>query len=273
MALLDNPGGSDENRIATLPQAGTAGNEIAPVNQGVSTGQTNNPPSKLRSGQIPPPDARVMPPASTWSAPMAPPTATQEPTATPTPTATLVPTATPVAAPAPEPTATPMPTATLAPTVTPVPAAPAPTRSPTEWLIQHPAHPKITGAKAETSMLLQGCYLGSRTAARKFRLASWDVWDPSRYGSELKFVKIITNNGEQLPLERGACYEARGEKHVDSDEEYVCLDRNATHPQQSPCDNYRENEVMPTFILYPDRADEPENFADSFVLIRKPPSE
>ena len=279
MAFLDNPGGSDENRIATLPPAVATGNEIAPVNQGVSTGQTNNPPSKLRSGQLPPPDARVMPPSSTWSAPMAPPTATPmptatpEPAATPVPTATLFPTAMPVVASAPEPAATPIPAATLAPTVTPVPAAPAPTLAPTEWLIQHPAHPKVTDAKAGTRVLLQGCYLGNRTASRKFRLASWDVWDPGRYGSELKFAKIITNNGAQLPLEQGACYEARGDKHVDIDEEYVCLDRNAVHPQQSPCDNYRENEVMPTFILYPDRADEPENFADSFVLIRKPPSE
>ena len=73
-------------------------------------------------------------------------------------------------------------------------------------------------------MLLQGCYLGNNTSARKFRLASWDVWDPSKYGSELKFVKIVTNTGARVPLEPGMCYEARLVKHVNSPDEYVCLD-------------------------------------------------
>ena len=288
MAFVDNPGGSDENRIAILPSAVAAGSGKAPVNpeaeapanlQG-STGQTYEHPTSPRPGWVraPTPDVTAVsraliytmtvPPAATLA-----PTSALEPTATPIPTATLVPTAEPAAAPTPEPTATPMPAATLVPTATPVPAAPTPTLAPTELLLQHPAHPKIIGAKAGTWILLQGCYLGNRTAARKFRLASWDVWDPGRYGSELKFVKIITNNGAQLPLEQGACYEARVKKHVDSDEEYVCLDQNAVHSQQYPCDNYRENEVMPTFILYPNSADGPENFTDSFDPISKPPSD
>ena len=119
-------------------------------------------------------------------------------------------------------------------------------------------------------MLLQGCYLGTQTSARKFRLASWDYWDPSRYGGELKFVKILTNTGARLPLEPGACYEARVVKQLDSPEEYVCLDPNSTHPGQHPCDRVRENEVIPTFILYPDSADDPDNYGQSFEMIRPP---
>ncbi len=59
---------------------------------------------------------------------------------------------------------------------------------------------------------------------RKFRPASWDVWDPSLYGNQLKFVKIITNSGARVSLEPGMCYEAAVVKHVDSPDEYVCLD-------------------------------------------------
>ena len=117
---------------------------------------------------------------------------------------------------------------------------------------------------------MQGCYLGNQTAARRFRLASWDVWDPNRYGAELKFVRIVVNSGARLPLEYGACYEATVVKQVDSTEEYVCLDRDSTHSKQSSCDNYRENEVIPTFILYPDSADDPNNYSESFITIRGP---
>ena len=116
-------------------------------------------------------------------------------------------------------------------------------------------------------MLVQGCYLGSQTSARRFRLASWDVWDPSRYGNELKFVKIITNTGAFLPLEQGTCYEATMVKQTDSREEYVCLDRGSVHPQQAPCANPRENEIIPTFILYADSADNPDDFTNNFVRI------
>ena len=356
MALLDDPGGTDENWIATLPAPAAAGNETAPVSHEGATGWTYDTPGTSWR-QISTPDAtaisRVFGP---WTPPRmtVQPAVTTVPAPTPEPTATLMPTAT-LVPPAPDPVASisvvhngssltvsweaparathfdvtyrgnganaraawnragasltitcdirpeyedqhcvdagatytvgvrarnaagesewrnSAPAAVLS--VTPAPAVPTPTPAPTEWLIQHPAHPKITGAKAGTTMLLQGCYLGNGTAARRFRLASWDVWDPGRYGSELKFVKIVTNNGARLRLETGACYEVRGDKHVDSPEEYVCLDRNAVHPWQTPCDSYRENEVMPTFILYPDRADDPENFTDSFILIRKPSSE
>ena len=108
------------------------------------------------------------------------------------------------------PTATPMPP-------TPTPVGPAPTRAPTQWLIQHPANPKIANSPAGAHVLVPGCYLGNRTSNRRFRLASWDVWDPGRYGNELmKFVRIVTNTGANLPLERGACYEARLVKQVDS---------------------------------------------------------
>ena len=186
------------------------------------------------------------------------------PAATPTPVPTAAPTPTvPVPTATPPPTATPLP----APTVAPTPAA---TRTPAEWLIQSPAHPKITDAKSGTQVLLQGCYLGNRDTARRFRLASWDVWEPGRYGSQLKFVKIVTNNGAYLTLQQGACYEARVVKHVNSSEEYVCLDPDAIHPQQSPCDTYLENAVIPTFILYPNSPDDPQNFTDSFIRIRKP---
>ena len=273
MALLDNPGETDENWIATLPPPAVASSETVPVSQKGATGRTYDTPGTSWQ-QISTPDATAIIGALTYTMTVRPAAATApapdpKPTVTPVPTATPVPTGTPT----PEPTSTPMPTATLVPTATPAPAAPTPTLAPTEWLIQHPAHPKISSAKPGTPILLQGCYLGNPKSARRFRLASWDVWDPGRYGSELKFVKIITNNGARLQLQQGACYEVRGDKHVDSPEEYVCLDQNAVYPHQSPCDSYRENEVIPTFILYPDRADDPENFTDSFILIRKPPPE
>ena len=139
-----------------------------------------------------------------------------------------------------------------------------------QWLIQNPAHPEISGASRDTHVLLQGCYLGMQTSARKFRLASWDVWDPSLYGDQLKFVKMLTNTGAKLPLEPGACYEARAVKHVNTAEEYVCLDQGSTHSQQMHCDNYSENEVLPTFILHPDSADDPDNYSQSFEMIRPP---
>ena len=120
-------------------------------------------------------------------------------------------------------------------------------------------------------MLLQGCYLGSKQSARKFRLASWDTWKPARYGGELRFVKIVTNNGRQVPLEQGACYEARVVKHVDSTEEHVCLDADSTHPQQTPCNNYSEIEVVPTFILHPDSENNPANFTGNFSRIGEAP--
>ena len=153
------------------------------------------------------------------------------------------------------------------PTATPLPVS---TPTPMQWLIQNPAHPEISGASRDTHVLLQGCYLGDQISARKFRLASWDVWDPSRYGSDLKFVNLITNTGAKLPLEPGACYEARAVKHVNTAEEYVCLDQGSTHSQQMHCDNYSENEVLPTFILHPDSADDPDNYSQSFEMIRPP---
>ncbi len=197
----------------------------------------------------------------------------------PAPVAAVVPTDPPAPAatdtpvPAPTPTPEPLPTATPAPTATPLPPTAAPPLQPTvtltphQRLVQHPAHPKITNASQGTQVLLQGCYLGNQTAARRFRLASWDVWDPGRYGAELKFVQIITSTGAQLPLERGACYSATVIKQVDSPGEYVCLDQGATHSLQSPCGNYRENEVIPTFILYPDGADD---YSRSFYILRTP---
>ena len=197
---------------------------------------------------------------------------TDAPTSTlppPTPTNTVAPTVTPVPTTAPEPTATFIPTITVAPSPT-LPPRPVGTPTPVQRLIQHPAHPKIINASDQTQILLQGCYLGNQAEARRFRLASWDVWDPSRYGDELKFVKIITNSGHRLPLEVGACYEATVIKQVNSTEEYVCLDRNSTHPQQAACSNYREHEVIPTFILYPDNPDQPNNFTESFVTISRP---
>ena len=226
--------------------------------------------------------------AGAGSAPAAPAPA---PTSTPVPADTPAPTATPivilVTAPPPVPanTPTPAPTATVPPTNTPVPLpsatprptpAPSPTpprvgtRTPNEWLIQNPSHPKIANSQPGTQVLMQGCYLGNQTAARRFRLASWDVWDPNRYGAELKFVRVVVNSGARLPLEYGACYEATVVKQVDSTEEYVCLDRDSTHSKQSSCDNYRENEVIPTFILYPDSADDPNNYSESFITIRGP---
>ena len=48
---------------------------------------------------------------------------------------------------------------------------------------------------------------------------------------------------------------------------YVCLDRGSTHRQQTPCDNYREDEVIPTFILHPNTVDNPDDFTDNFVGI------
>ena len=170
----------------------------------------------------------------------------------------------------PEPTPTPEPTSAPTPTPIPTPAGLAATRTPTQWLVQHPADPKITGASSGTHLLLQGCYLGTKTSARKFHLASWDVWDPSRYGNELKLVKIITNTGAQLPLEPGICYEATVVKQTDSPEEYVCLDQGSTHPGQTPCANPREHEVIPTFILYPDSADDPNDYSRSFSILRTP---
>ena len=213
------------------------------------------------------------------------PTPTAEPAATalpptaaaappPEPTPTLQPSPTPIPTDTPEPTNTPAPT--LTPTPTPIPPAtptPAPlaTRTPNQWLIQNPAHPKITGARTGTHVLLQGCYLGNNTSARKFHLASWDVWDPSRYGSELKFVKIVTNTGAVVMLEQGMCYEAKLVKHVDSPDEYVCLDADSEHPQQYPCDNFREREVMPTFLLHPNTPDNPDDFTSNFVGIHARP--
>ena len=199
-----------------------------------------------------------------------PPTATTTPTDTPTPepTPTLQPSPTPIPTNTPEPTPTPSPTLTPTPIPPSTPTlAPLATRTPNQWLIQHPAQAKITNSSPGTHVLLQGCYLGNNTSARKFRLASWDVWDPSRYGSELKFVKIITNTGANLRLEPGACYEARLVKQVNTDEEYVCLDQGSVYPQQTPCANPRENEVIPTFILYPDSADNPDDFTNNFVRI------
>lgn len=212
-----------------------------------------------------------------------------KPTAAPVPTNPPAPTSTPyiivVTAPAPvsanslAPIATPLPTSTLIPpptatpsppTATPPPTAaprPAATRAPAEWLIQHPAHPKIVNSSAGTQVLLQGCYLGNLTSARKFRLASWDVWDRTRYGNELMFVKILTNTGSYLPLEYGACYEATVIKQVDTTEEYVCLDADSEYPQQYPCENFREHEVIPTFLLHPDTPDNPNDFTDNFVGI------
>ena len=193
------------------------------------------------------------------------------PAPSPVPTETPAPTAVPQPLPTPVPTNTPTPsppTATPSPTATPLPAS---TRTPNQWLIQNPSHPKITNSKPETQVLMQGCYLGNQTAARRFRLASWDVWDPSKYGNELKFVKIITNTGARLPLQHGACYEATVVKHVNSTEEYVCLDRDSTYSHQSDCDSYRENEVIPTFILYPDSAEDPDDYSENFEMIRPPP--
>lgn len=195
------------------------------------------------------------------------PTATPEPTPTPTPDPTATPEPTPTPEPAPTATLVPAPTATPLPTATLPPATP----TPHQLLIQHPAHPKITDSKAGTQVLLQGCYLGKQDTARRFRLASWDVWDPSRYDGELKFAKIVTSSGAHLPLEPGACYAATVVKQVDSSEEYVCLDQGSTHPLQSPCSSYRGNEVIPTFILYPDNADNPDDYSGNFGMIRPPP--
>ena len=197
--------------------------------------------------------AAAVPTDTPASTPAPEPTATSEPTPTSTPAAT--------ATPAPLPTATPLPPATVPPA----------TRTPNQWLIQHPANPKIANSPAGAHVLVQGCYLGNRTSDRRFRLASWDVWDPGRYGNELKFVRIVTNTGANLPLERGACYEARLVKQVDSTEEYVCLDQGSIHPQQTPCANAREREVIPTFILYPSSADNPDDYSDNFGMIRQPP--
>ncbi len=197
--------------------------------------------------------AAAVPTDTPASTPAPEPTATSEPTPTSTPAAT--------ATPAPLPTATPLPPATVPPA----------TRTPNQWLIQHPANPKIANSPPGAHVLVQGCYLGNRTSDRRFRLASWDVWDPGRYGNELKFVRIVTNTGANLPLERGACYEARLVKQVDSTEEYVCLDQGSIHPQQTPCANAREREVIPTFILYPSSADNPDDYSDNFGMIRPPP--
>ncbi len=198
-----------------------------------------------------------------------PPTATPAPTDTPAPepAPTSPPSPTPIPTDTPEPTSVPAPTLTPTPLPPPTPAAPAPTLAPTQWLIQSPAHPKITGAGTGTHVLLQGCYLGNNTSARSFRLASWDIWDPSRYGGELKFVKILTNTGARLTLEPGSCYQATVVKHVDTHEEYVCLDADSEYPQQYPCENFREHEVIPTFLLHPDTPDNPNDFTDNFVGI------
>ncbi len=203
-----------------------------------------------------------------------PPTATTAPTDTPTPepAPTSQPSPTPIPTDTPEPTDTPSPTPTPTPipppTSTPVPPA---TLTPNQWLIQHPAQTKITNSPPGTHVLLQGCYLGTQTSARRFRLASWDVWDPNRYGSELKFVKIITNTGARVTLEQGMCYEARLVKHVDSPDEYVCLDADSAYPQRYPCENFREHEVMPTFLMYPNTPDNPDDFTDNFVGIQARP--
>ena len=183
--------------------------------------------------------------------------------------AAAVPTDTPAPTDTPIPTDTPSPTATPLPPATPTPA-PLATRTPTQWLVQHPADTKITGAPSGTHVLLQGCYLGAQASARSFRLASWDVWDPSRYGGELKFVKILTNTGARLTLEPGSCYQATVVKHVDTHEEYICLDQGSTHPQQTPCANPREHEIIPTFILYPDSADNPDDYSGNFSIITTP---
>ena len=203
-----------------------------------------------------------------------PPTATTAPTDTPAPepAPTLQLSPTPIPADTPEPTDTPSPTPTPTPIPSPTPTlAPLATQTPDQWLIQNPTHPKITSARTGTHVLLQGCYLGNDTSARKFHLASWDVWDPSKYGSELKFVKIVTNTGARVPLEQGMCYEARLVKHVDSPDEYVCLDTDSAYPQQYPCENFREHEVMPTFLLHPNAPDNPDDFTDNFVGIQVRP--
>ena len=183
------------------------------------------------------------------------------PTDTPAPAPTDTPVPEPTSTPEPAPTATPLP-----PTPT-APLQPIATPTPHQRLVQHPAHPKITNASPGTQVLLEGCYLGNRTSDRRFRLASWDVWDPGRYRAELKFVKIVTSTGAELPLERGACYSATVIKQVDSPGEYVCLDQGATHSQQSPCVNYRDNEVIPTFILYPGADDD---YGKTFSILRTP---
>ena len=118
---------------------------------------------------------------------------------------------------------------------------------------------------------LQGRYLGNPTSARRFWLASWDVSDPSLYGRQLRFVKIITNNGARIPLEPGPCYEANVVKHVASPEGYVCLDRDSAYPQRYPCDSFREHEVIPTFLLYPDKPDDPETFTENLIRIEARP--
>lgn len=189
---------------------------------------------------------------------------------------------TPVTAPTPAASATPAPTEqpltpTPAPPATPSPApttritAPLATPTPAEWLYPNPTHPLVAEAANGTELLVEGCYLGNVASARRFRLASWDVWDPSRYGQELKFVKIITNNGHQIPLERGACYSARVIKHANSAEEYVCLDADAKYPQQFPCNNSRQDEVIPAFVLHPNDPENPADFTDNFVRIRVVP--
>ncbi len=201
------------------------------------------------------------------------------PTSAPIPTNPAAPTPTPIAivvtAPARPliPTNTPAPTA-QPPTHTPAPTAtlpPTPTLTLVEWLYPNATHSIVDELAREKEVHLQGCYLGNQTSTRKFRLASWDTWDPSLYGDRLKFVKIITNNGARIPLEQGTCYEANVTKHVDSPEEYVCLDRDAAYPQQYPCNSFREHEVIPTFILYPNTRDDPDDFTDNFVRIHARP--
>ncbi len=170
-----------------------------------------------------------------------------------------------------EPTHTPVPSATLPPTPTATLPPSTPTLTPAERLYPNPTHSVVKDLEKGKRVSLQGCYLGNLPSSRKFRLASWDAWVPSLYGKQLKFVKIIVNSKEAIPLEPGWCYEARVVKHVDSPDEYVCLDQDATHPQQFPCENARDREMIPTFILYPDSTDDPEDFSDNFFSIAAPP--
>ena len=198
----------------------------------------------------------------------------RDPTPTFPPTVTAVPTNTPAPAPTntppPAPTDTPRPTPTPRPTSTPRPPPPTATLTPAEWLYPNPADSVISDLDAGREIRLQGCYLGKQVRSRKFRLASWDVWEPSLYGRQLKLVKIVTNNQKGIPLDRGQCYDMTVIKHIDSRDEYVCLDRGSAYPKQSPCGSFREREVIPTFILYPNSPDDPDNFSNNLSIIDKP---
>lgn len=250
-----------QREYARLYQAATASGAAgsAPIIAATSspgpTGEPTRPPS---------PTLPVVANVSAGTA--APPTAVPAPTSSPTPAATGTP------APAPTQTPTPVLAATARPTPTAaLPPPPAPTLTPVEWLYPNATHSIVSETVRGEEVRLQGCYLGKPTSARRFRLASWNAWDPGLYGNRLKFIKIITNNGAQIPLEPGLCYEAKVVKHVDSPEEYVCLDKDTDYPERYPCDNFREHEVIPTFLLYPDNPDDPETFTKNLVSIRARP--